>query len=145
MKTNSYQELKALHQEEVNNFPMEFAFSDKQFNEGIVKLGLTPSDTDQVYFIGGCGFIKKTDAQEFHNMGSRHAEEMRQAIEADITGNNFIYDMFNYELANHEYGYTGSVSQTLDALSMTYEEIEADQRLLIALQKACEYQMEQDY
>jgi len=37
---NSYLELKEKHQKEVNEFPMFFAFNDKQFKEGMKKFGL---------------------------------------------------------------------------------------------------------
>ena len=46
---NHYQELRDRQQEEVNAFPMFFAFDQRQFAEGMRRLGLRPSDMNQVY------------------------------------------------------------------------------------------------
>ena len=46
---NQYQELRNRQQEEVNAFPMFFAFDKQQFAEGMRRLGLRPSDMNQVY------------------------------------------------------------------------------------------------
>lgn len=44
MMKNQYQELRARQQAELNAFPLIFAFNDKQFEEGMHKLGLTIKD-----------------------------------------------------------------------------------------------------
>ena len=54
----------------------------------------------------------------------------------------FLYDMFDYELGNHEYCITWDVSDTLEALGITEKEIEADQRMALTLKKACKAQSE---
>jgi hypothetical protein len=127
---NAYETLKEKHQKEVNAFPMAFAFSDKQFAEGMAKLGLKPEDTDKVYGMAGTGgFYRRSDAPAFHEMFERHEREKQEAIEADKTGNGYIYQMFIYELHNHEYGYTGDPESALNALDLTPEEIGACPRL----------------
>ena len=45
---NSYMIMKGIHQREVDVFPFFFAFSNKQFDEGMMKLGLDPKDTDKI-------------------------------------------------------------------------------------------------
>lgn len=65
MSVNSYDQLRARQQKEVDDFPMAFAFNDKQFAEGMRKLGLDPSETCQVLSIGAGGFIRKTDEDAF--------------------------------------------------------------------------------
>lgn len=134
--TNAYLILKRKQQEEVNNFPMVFAFSDKQFEEGMEKLGLTATDTSEVYSIGGGGIIRKTDSKTFGDMLEMQKKEMDEAIEADTTGDGFIFDMFSYELANHEYSYTWDIEPTLDALGLTIDEVNASDKLLNGLKKA---------
>lgn len=136
--SNEYLILKQKHQEEVNNFPMVFAFNNRQFEESMEKLGLTADDTDKVYSIGGGGFIRKTDSESLSEMLDRHEKEMDEAIDSDTTGDGFIFDMFSYELANHEYGYTGEIKSTLDALGLSIERINANEKLLHGLKKACE-------
>jgi hypothetical protein len=115
---------------------MVFAFSNEQFEEGMEKLGLTTTDTDKVYSIGGGGFIRKTDSESFEEMFEMHKKETDEAINNDATGDGYIFDMFSYELANHEYGYTGEIEPTLDALGLTIEEINASDQLLNGLKKA---------
>lgn len=134
---NKYRELKARHEKMMNEFPMFFAFSNKQFEEGMAKLGLNPDETDKIYKLGGTGgFYRKSDSDKLKEMFATFDREMKEAIAADETGEGFIYDMFNYELANHEYCITWDLEPTLDALGLTIEEINADERLLKGLKKA---------
>lgn len=140
---NEYRAMRDKHQEEVNAFPMFFAFSNQQFEEGMKKLGLKPTDTKQLYKLGGTGgFYRKSDAPALREMFKRHDEEMAAAIAADETGDGFIYDMFDYELANHEFGYTRDIEPALDALELTIEEIRADDRMTHALERACREQID---
>ena len=136
-KLNLYKQLKDKQSKEVNDFPMMFAFSTDQFNEGMKKLGLCSTNTDKICSIGGGGYIKKSDSNALHEMGELHSKEMKESIEADKTGNNFIYDMFYYELNNHEYGYTGEIEDTIDALDLTRKGINNNPILLHGLKKAC--------
>jgi len=138
---NEYAAIKNRQQQEVNAFPMRFAFNKEQFERGMRELGLKPTDTDKVYSLPGTGgFYRRTDAPKLHEMFDRHSNELQAAIDGDATGEGFIFQMFSYELANHEYGYTGSIDSTLDALCLTVEEINDNPRLLHGLQKAMEYQ-----
>lgn len=140
---NAYAEMKKQHQQEVNDFPMFFAFSDKQFAEGMKTLGLEPEDTDKIYSLRGTGgFYRKSDSEKLHGMFDRHEKELKDAIEADQTGEGFIYQMFDYELANHEYGYTRDCGPAFNALGLTVEEIRADKRLMHGLNKARKEQVE---
>jgi hypothetical protein len=140
---NKYRELKKKHQEEVNKFPFMFAFDKKQFAEGMKKLGLNENDTDKIYDIGYGRYIRKTDSDKLDEMYSRHDKELKKAIEDDLTGEGFIYDMFNYELSNHEYCVTYDVGDTLNALGFSIDDINNDKRLLHGLQLATKNQHEQ--
>lgn len=121
---NAYAQLRAIQQAEVNAFPIKFAFSDEQVVEGMRELGLSPTDTDKIYAWREVnGFYRKSDASALHSMLERHARELSEAIAEDPTGAGFIHGMFAYELANHEYGYTGDLTDTLEALGFTLEEV----------------------
>jgi hypothetical protein len=125
-----YIELKERQQKEVNAFPMVFAFSNQQFIEGMAKLGLKPTDTDKVYRLGNTGGIyRKSDSQKLKDMMDRHDKEMAEAIAADKTGEGFIFEMFDYELANHEYCITYDLGPTLDELGITIEQVNANPAL----------------
>ena len=140
---NKYTELKNRHQKEVNDFPMFFAFSEKQFEEGMKKLGLNPDDTHLIYKLGNTGgFYRKSDAQALRDMFARHNAEMSDAIANDTTGEGFIYDMFKYELANHEYCITYELEPTLDACGLTEDEVLESPALTAGLKKAITDYME---
>ena len=47
--------------------------------------------------------------------------------------------MFVYELEDHEYGYTGDDSDTLDALNLTIEDVLQNPALLNGLRRAKTY------
>lgn len=134
--TNQYQVLKDRQQKEFNAFPMGAAFSQKQFDEMMAKWGLLPTDTDKILHIGGGCYIRKTDREVFHELVDRLDREKQEAIAADTTGDGIIKDMFLYELANHEYCITYDLKDTLEALGLTVDEINADPRLLRGLEKA---------
>jgi hypothetical protein len=131
--TNSYKVLKDRQQEEVNSFPMVFAFSDEQFKEAMEKLGFSFESRDyigNVVSIGGGGYIRKSDSEALHEMMDRHENELVDAIEGDETGGGFILDMFSYELSNHEYGYTREYEPALEALGLTIDDVRADDKLM---------------
>lgn len=134
---NKYTELKKRHQQEVDAFPMVWAYSKEQLTDGMKKLGV--ESEEELCFLGaglGGGIIKKTDKQRFLDMLRSHRKERADAIADDKTGDGFIYDMFLAELNAHEYGYTCDYEDTLDALGYSYEDLENDPRLKHGIEKA---------
>lgn len=130
---NKYRALREKQSKEFQAFPIFFAFNNEQFAEGMKKLGLKPTDTKLIYKLGSSGgFYRKTDAAALKEMFSRHEAEMREAMKDD----KFLYDMFYYELGNHEYGYTYDLFPVLEACGLTYDEVKKDQRLADALKNA---------
>ena len=129
---SKYTELKAKHQAEVIAFPFGFAFNQSQFDEMMKKWGLKPTDIREILSIGGGGYIRRSDADAFKEMMGRHEAEHKAAMQDD----EYLFSMFNYELANHEYGYTGELDDTLDALGLTIEEINTNPRMADALKRA---------
>ena len=140
---NPYLELKQKHQREINAFPLGFAFNQEQFNEMMAKWNLTSEDTDKIYSIGGGGYVRKCDSDALSELLDKHAREVTAARMENK--DDYLYHMFNYELANHEYSYTGDLTDTLDALDLTLEDVIADPRMDEALKRASKHQMEIDY
>jgi len=134
-----YSELRQKQQKEVDEFPFGFAFNNEQFKEMMEKFGLTENDTDKIYSIGAGGYIRKSDADAMHKMFTRHEQERKQAIENDKDGTNYIYEMFRYELDNHEYCITYDLEPTLRALGLTEEEVNKNPKLLKGLKKALKH------
>ena len=133
---NTYRQLKNRQQKELDAFLLGAAFGNKQFEEMMRGWGFAVDDTDKIISIGAGCFIRKSDKEAFFNMFERHNKEMQDAIAADATGDGFICDMFYDELANHEYCITYDLEETLDALNLTTEQVNADKRLLHGLNKA---------
>lgn len=135
---NEYQKMRNRQQQEFNALPLGFAFTQKQFDEMMRGWNLHPErDIKKICSIGACGYIQKKDVELLRQTSARHSQELTAAIEADKTGNGFIFQMFCYELENHEYGYTGDAEDTLDALGYTMEQVQANRCLRRGFEKAC--------
>ena len=134
----TYRQMKDRHQDEVNALPLGFAFNDKQYREKLAEWNITPEEAKAGAIVGrgGGGFIRSSDRDLVIGTFKRIADEERAAIEADQDGTGFIYEMFLTELCNHEYSYTGDISETLDALNITAEEVNASAALQNGLKKA---------
>lgn len=131
---NTYSILKDKHQKEINAFPLGFAFSNSQFEEMKIKLGVT--DNKELLSIGSGGYMRKTDREAFEELLKRHATERKEAKAEKKNREKYLYDMFYRELANHEYCITFDPTDTLNALDMTIEEIGADEIMRKAWKKA---------
>lgn len=145
---NEYAAMMKRQQEEHDSAHLlDFAFSDGQFKEMMNGWGLDPgkkSDLEKVSSVGAGGYILKENIPAYKEMSRRHKAELQAAIEADKTGDGFIYQMFRYELSNHEYGYTGDYDEALAAVGMTYEQVQADSSLAHGLEKAAHKIMEEE-
>ncbi len=111
----NYNELKKKHSEELNAFPMFFAFSNEQFEEGLAKFS---ADKSELCRIPGNGFIKKEDKADFHALFKRHGEEMKYALKDDA----FLTEAIRCELGNYEYCITYDPSSALAALDIKLDD-----------------------
>ena len=131
---NSYTSLKAEIQRQINAFPIGFAFSAEQLEQ--TKKEWNIQNNDDLIGIGGGGFIRKTDREAFKDLMHKSQQAIDDAIAADPDGSGFIRDMFSAELANHEYCITRDLTDTLEALGYTAEEIEQSPKLKAGLMEA---------
>lgn len=131
MKT--YTEWKDEKEKEINAIPLGFAFGKDQFLKMLERMGLTEDNCkDNLYSLGGGGYIKKTDShllKEFHKKYDGEWEEFKK-------NEQFMYQAFLYELANHEFCVTYELEETLDALDLKEEEVNESPLLLRALNRA---------
>ena len=132
----TYQQLVDKQQKEVNEFPLGAAYNKKQFEEMMAKWNLKPTDTDQITTIMNGVFIRKNDIPAYIELVNKLHNETQEAIKNDKTGDGFVYQMFAYELDNHEYSVTYDLEETLDALGYTIEDIKNDRKLSHGLKKA---------
>uniref|UniRef100_A0A6M3K1I8 Uncharacterized protein n=1 Tax=viral metagenome TaxID=1070528 RepID=A0A6M3K1I8_9ZZZZ len=130
----NYQEMKREQEKELSDFEgIFYAFSDKQFNEGMVEVGLVASDTDKIYSLGAGGYILKEKSEAFHTMFKKFSDRMEIALK----DKDFLLDALTYELCNHEYFITCGVDKALNALGLTLEGIKSLSFGADVLKKSC--------
>ena len=84
-------------QKEFDNFKgIGFAFSNKQFEEMLIKLNASPKD---LYDLGAGTFILKDRYQAFIDLSNNYYKKLNELMK----DYNFALSGFTYELANHEY------------------------------------------
>lgn len=98
MKKQEYLDLKKKHQKELEDFPIAYAFSEKQLEEALKKLGATKEECVTVF--GHGDIVKRTDTEALIEMLERHDEEMKRKLKDDP---DFAEAAFLYEMDNHEY------------------------------------------
>jgi len=126
---NKYIKLRDKHQKEVNDFPIFFAFSKEQLQKGLDKWKVTKDD---LITIGMGGFIQDKDKNKYFDLIKRHWEEDKESRKSD----EYVYQMFRYELGNHEYCITYDYTETLEALGLEFKDL--DKRMIKILLKAKE-------
>lgn len=116
----AYLDLQEKHREELNNFPIAYAFNDQQLKEALVKLGVDSID-ECVTVFGHGDIVKRGDAKKFIDMLKRHAREVKDAIVAD---KEFAEAAFLYEMDNHEYAINwDGDDDVLRCFGLDYEEL----------------------
>lgn len=139
--SETYTEMRNRHQQMVNSLPMFFAFSQEQFEEGMAAFGLSPNDTNKIYSLGGGtgGYYKRSDAELIRDTFATIEAEEQQAMTDDKTGDGYIFQMFVYELDNHEYSYTNDIEETLNDIGLTEKEVMNCPALMNGLRKAIQH------
>lgn len=130
----NYAEVKEQNQQQFNSFPMGFAFTREQLAQQMQRLGVD-SEADLIS-IGGGGFIRATDKAAFLAMLEETQERLQKEIDADPDGMGFVKQMFYTELANHEYCLTNDLTDTLEAVGYTAEEVNGNEKLRAGLMAA---------
>ena len=121
---NKYEQLKSDNAKLLNDFPMTFAFSNKQFEEAKIKLGVI--DNKDLLIIPSGGIIRKSDSKAYGDLVNHFMQSTEEAEKDD----EYLYQGFLYELGNHEYCITYDPTDTLDCFGLTIEEAQKDERLL---------------
>lgn len=134
IEMESYRQMQERHQKEMNSFPIAFAYSDQQFDDGMRRLGLDPSETDKVVSVFYGAFIRKEDHDALMEMFERHSKEERDAFIKNE--DDWAYHAFRYELANHEYSYTGDYEPALEACGFDLDELKQYPDLVVAFRRA---------
>ena len=97
-KLQEYLEMRERHLRDVNNFPIAFAFNEKQLNEALEKLSV--KSIDECCTVHNCGvIIRKRDFKAYKDMAINHEKELNEAMKDP----EFAKSAFRYEMDNHEY------------------------------------------
>ena len=133
-KYASYRELKEAKTKLYNDFSSKyihwiFASTDEKLAEELKKLGL---NRDDVLSIGMGGYLKKEALSDYKKL-LKELGNMWDEIKDD---DKLLKSAFKYELANREYCITEDLGPTLDALNVSFEEINNDKRILKILKDA---------
>lgn len=97
MKARPYLDLMKKQENELTNFPIAYAFDEKQLAEALEKLGAERSECVTVF--GHGDIVKKEDAPKLVAMLKRHTKEVQEALADE----EFAEAAFLYEMDNHEY------------------------------------------
>ena len=124
-----YREFKEMKQKEFNALPTMFAFSKKQLEEQMKKLGTNKSE---IVNLGYGLFMRKQDVYLLDAFEGKYEAMQKELMEND----DFLLDAFLYELRNHEYIVTYEVEDALEVFGLTVEDVKNDKRMLVAINKA---------
>jgi len=96
-KRQEYLDLQKRQQKELEDFPIAYAFNEKQLEEALIKLGAEKSECVTVF--GHGDVVKKKDVPALYAMLKRHTKELHEALQ----DKEFAEAAFLYEMDNHEY------------------------------------------
>lgn len=110
-----------------NSMPyIRYAFGDYQTQAVFNSWGLTyPDDLDKVTTLWGCGdIIQKKDIAAFRKWNEEILKPFDAEFDELIQNDDFVIDMFIYEMGNHEYQYSEDDIEIIHAcgLSLKYFE-----------------------
>ena len=84
MNKHAYLDMTKRQQQEFIDFPIAYAFNEKQLEEALEKLGATKEECCTYFNMGDV--MKKTDVPAFKAMLRRHTEELQNAMKTLSTG-----------------------------------------------------------
>ena len=106
-----------------------FAFSDKQYQEGLQKMGIAPDDAkNKLHRYYGGGFIL-IESEKEHEKISKRCHKVERKYLSKFKN---LINALEYEMNNHECGYTGRYSDGLRALGYSLKDLEKNKKLLKA-------------
>ena len=129
----TYKSVEEKYQKQINNFPCIVAFSKKSVKEKLSNLNVNSID-DLKQIIPGY-FIRKSDVEDFKQININKQNEIK-ALYNGYKGYRFAKSMFKTLLNDFEYIYSNDLTDTLEALHLTLEEIESNKNLRIGLKLA---------
>lgn len=108
----TYKEYRNLKQKEINELPLLFAFSGEQVGKILEEKNCTAEDLFSVPAINGC-LVHKDDVEEVRTYFSKKSD-----LKERLKDKEFFKEALEYELRNHEFGYTWDFTDTFEVLDI---------------------------
>ena len=119
MKRQEYLDLQKRQRKEFEEFPIAYAFNDKQLEEALAKLGATKEECVSVF--GHGDIVKRKDVNKLIALLENQREELLQRMRDDAL---FAEEAFLYEMDNYEYAINLSGDEdVLNHFGITFEKI----------------------
>ena len=109
-------------EEVIDKFDITFSYDLKELNKILEKLGI---NSKEIVSVGMNGFIRKSDVPAFNKMFDNFKDEYIKTIEHE----KYAYELFNYEMMNHEYIITFKDEEILSDCDVDKHLFIADERL----------------
>lgn len=135
-----YVEIKNKWQEEINKFPIFWAFNEEQLQNIMKKLNVT--DKEDLRTIGGGSVLKKEDTKKWYQLMIKQRNEMEELIKKD---DEFVKEMFEYELANYEYAYNQDIDEILENLGLNKDKLFKEKRIYNIFKEVEKKYLEQEF
>lgn len=117
MKRQEYLDFKKQQEKEFAEFPIAYAFNEKQLEEALEKLGATKEECVTVF--GHGDIVKRENAKALVKMLEKHTEDLKQKLIDDVE---FAEAAFLYEMDNHEYAINWSADEdVLGCFSINFD------------------------
>lgn len=135
-----YIEIKNKWQEEINKFPIFWAFNEEQLQNIMKKLNIT--DKEDLRTIGGGSVLKKEDTIKWYQLMIKQRNEMEELIKKD---DEFVKEMFEYELANYEYAYNQDIDEILENLGLNKDKLFKEKKIYDIFKEVEKKYLEQEF
>lgn len=131
MRTQDYINFRDAQRKEFEEFPIAYAFNDKQLAQALEKLGVA-STKECVSVMGHGDIVRKEDAPKLLDLFRRQDEELLEKMKDE----EFAEAAFLYEMNNHEYAINwDGDDDVLGCFNLTFEKLQ-EMRLTNAYRKA---------
>jgi len=121
----NYKKHREEFQEKVNNFPLIWAFSEKQLLEGMEKMGW--KDKSELCSIEAGGVIKKSDLAEWKKLLKDDYDEIKNYLKTD---DEYLESAIRYHIINEECCYTGNFDVVIETLGISMKD-EREKRIFL--------------
>lgn len=101
MKAQAYLDMMKRQQQELTDFPIAYAFNEKQLEEALEKLGATKEECCTYLNMGDV--MKKTDVPAFKAMLKRHTEELQNAMKNEQFALDLIFKTLVDDKVDYSY------------------------------------------